>query len=64
MLLDVVRIDSSLREVLRAEGGVAARDHWAKSCGGNSMRAHALDLVAQGHVDPQDAEDAVGFLDA
>jgi general secretion pathway protein E len=63
VVAEVVRTNMALLTAFDTKGHVAARKEWIEKNQGISMKMHALLLVAQGRVDPADAEASVDLLD-
>lgn len=63
VVAEVVRTNLALISTFERDGHVAARKEWIERGEGVSMKMHALLLVAQGRVDPADAESSVDLLD-
>jgi type II secretory ATPase GspE/PulE/Tfp pilus assembly ATPase PilB-like protein len=62
VVAEVLVPTDALFDIVRREGVSAARKYWHETLGGMSILDHAISKVAEGVVDPADAEAIVGPL--
>ncbi|MDB5798432.1 MAG: type secretion system protein [Paucimonas sp.] len=63
VVAETILTDEPLMTLLRRGDRPAAIDYWRAAMRGQTMLDHAVDKIAQGLVDPFQAEDIVGLLD-
>jgi len=61
VIAEMIEPDDQLLQFIRNEDYSAARDHWGKT-GGVPLYKNVMAKILSGELDPQFAEDTVGYL--